>query len=428
MMVLCYNLVSKINIKTKTMKKTVALLSVLAASLAVVFMMPEDPGQGGKVPRVMYSSIVHYDENVGDAVAEEPIVTPVENSVKIAAVIEKKPKVKAISTKKEVAMSDTKKAKDGAKSKVVIEEDICGAPDLAGAEVNYSAQVITVRKKFRYQEGELFRVQAYIKNEGNMPWYSPDSKCIGARVYLGTTRDYDRDSEFYTSPKDVKADSNSWVSPSRIRLDKGQMRVDPGEVASFTFWARADEDPSVYREYFAPVVKDVKWMDEAEFKVDVYSGETDETAQELRKKLLYAYKSMKVDNMKVDGERSVEVDLSDQKLILKIDDYVIREFTVSTGASETPTPKGTFKIFLKNEVRVGHAAPHYIMPRFQMFTAEGAGLHALPSLGNDGGVFWTEALEHIGQPMSHGCVRMLPEDADFAFEFTEVGDEINVHW
>ena len=85
-------------------------------------------------------------------------------------------------------------------------------------------------------------------------------------------------------------------------------------------------------------------------------------------------------------------------------------------------------IFLKNEVRVGHAAPHYIMPRFQMFTYQGAGLHALPSLSTDGGVFWTEALDHIGQPMSHGCVRMLPDDADFTFDFTEIGDEIEIHY
>jgi len=82
----------------------------------------------------------------------------------------------------------------------------------------------------------------------------------------------------------------------------------------------------------------------------------------------------------------------------------------------------------KNEVRVGAAAPHYVMPYFQRLTAGGVGLHALPSLSNDNGTFWTEAKEHIGTPVSHGCVRMLPEDAKIAFEFTDIGDSVEVHW
>lgn len=63
-----------------------------------------------------------------------------------------------------------------------------------------------------------------------------------------------------------------------------------------------------------------------------------------------------------------------------------------------------------------------------MFRPSGYGLHALPSLGNDGGIFWTEALTHIGIPVSHGCVRILPEDAIWLYDFTEIGDTVTVQY
>ena len=64
---------------------------------------------------------------------------------------------------------------------------------------------------------------------------------------------------------------------------------------------------------------------------------------------------------------------------------------------------------------------------FQLFTWRGHGLHALPYLMNDGGVFWKEALSDIGKPVSHGCVRQLPEDAITLYNFTSVGTPIWIH-
>lgn len=433
-----------------------------------VIYLPQD-GQGvAKIARITYSSVLQDD---GTTLSKKPVITPIKEPKRVAvtetnktetkvanagtdveksvkekggSVIDSKKSDEKITTDKstsenskkqnktttkkneKIALSDTETGKDGTDTSVAVptEEDICS--DTGVENPNYSAQLITVRKMFRYETSDEFKVKVYVKNAGNVPWYSPDSKCSGVRVYLGTTRDKDRASHFY-SPNIDKPD-NSWISSSRIRLDKGQMKVEPGEIASFTFWAKADSEPSVYREYFAPVTDGPQWMDEAEFKVDVYTGETGDTASDLRTKLLYAYKSMKIDNINVNGERLIEVDLSEQKLALKIDGYVIREFKISSGKSSTPTPTGNFRILLKNDVRVGHEAPHYIMPKYQMFTAQGAGFHALPSLGHDGGVFWTEAKEHIGIPVSHGCVRMLPEDADFTFNFTQVGDPVYIHW
>jgi|GEM_PF-622038 len=435
------------------MKKHFTLLLLAVFSIAAFTLLPAESALKAKISRVMYTSTINSSETT--AKTPKVKITPKKKSVKKATEVattdtkgvnegtEKKTvktegasPAKKTTTKKDTSTgtkstttgADTKTTKKDASTDATpekisaAEEDVCGFDGAADEDPVYSAQVITVRKKFRYSENEEFQVKVYVKNTGNMPWFSQDSKCVGARVYLGTTRETDRTSKFYNK------DLTGWVSPSRVRMDASQMRVNPGEAVAFIFNAKADEAPSVYREFFAPVVDGVGWLTDAEVKVDIYTGTTTESAEELRKKLLYAFRSMRVNDMQVEGDRKVEVDLSDQMAYLKIDDYVVREFKVSTGKSSTPTPTGNFKILLKNEVRIGHESPHYIMPKFQMFTAMGAGLHALPSLGNDGGVFWTEAQNHIGIPVSHGCVRMLPEDASFTFEFTEVGDKIEIHW
>ena len=434
------------------MKKTLSMLIIFGVALSVVLSLPVNSSELPSAQQVMYNSVLHANgSDMGGLV-----VTPREPIKIVKAITVKKPKITPVAVADEAeeaapevtpgaaevaepTVEPVVEAKDaesagveeeddaaGAATTAVVEEDVCGFPDLGDAVSEYKAQLITVRKEFRYEESEEFRVKVYVKNDGNMPWFSPDSKCPGVRVYLGTTRDDGRESMFL-DPSIEKPD-NSAISKTTVRMDVGQMRVDAGEIVSFTFWAKADDNASVYREFFAPYIKDGDYFRDAEFKIDIYTGVTNESAPELRKKLLYVYKSMEVNDMQIDGNRSVNIDLSEQKLLLKIDDYVVREFPISSGKAGTPTPTGNFRVMLKNEVRIAHESPHYIMPKFQMFTAMGAGLHALPSLGNDGGVFWTEARNHMGRPVSHGCVRMLPEDADFAFEFTEVGDPIYIHW
>ncbi len=287
----------------------------------------------------------------------------------------------------------------------------------------YNAEVITVRRKLRVDPGEVFRVKIFIKNTGNMPWFSKDSSCNGPRFTIGTSRDQDRASVFYTESAPNVEDTN-WIAENRAGVD--QLRTNPGEIASVTFWSKAPEEPDVYKEYFKPVITGVQWIDDAEFYFDVMVGETGASVQELRTRIDYANSSGSVMEVPLEGEKILNVDISEQKLYVKLDDYVIRELPVSSGAAATPTPYGETTIQLKQEVRVGSKPPHYIMPYFMWFRAGGYGFHALPSLGNDGGVFWTEALNHIGIPVSHGCVRLLPEDAEWVFGFAEIGTKVIV--
>ena len=290
-------------------------------------------------------------------------------------------------------------------------------------EAVYSASLVEVRKKLRVDTDEEFKVKVFMKNTGNTPWFSMDSKCTGPIVNLGTDNERDHDSTFY-SPEIKEADNN-WVGSNRVGLD--QLRVEPGEVASFTFWAKASSDPDVYKEYLTPVVEGITWIDDARFSFDTLIGDTGEDPSTTNQRRLFMGESGSAMGLDLDGEKRIAVDLSDQKMHVYLGDHLVREFTVSTGAAKTPTPVGTYSISLKQEVRIGGKSPHYVMPNFLMFRKDGYGIHALPSLSRKGGdVFWTEARNHIGRHVSHGCIRTLPEDSDFVYAFADIGTKVEV--
>lgn len=288
----------------------------------------------------------------------------------------------------------------------------------------YSANTVEVRKKLRVNTDEEFRVKVFVKNTGNTPWFSLNSKCTGPIVNLGTDFERDHNSALF-SPEINKSDNN-WVGANRVGLD--QLRVEPGEVASFTFWAKASKDPDVYKEFMTPVVEGIMWIDGARVSFDTMIGDVGEDPSKInQKRLLAGNNSGSVMGIDLDAEKKILVDLSDQEMQVYLGDIVVREFKVSTGAAKTPTPVGNYIISLKQDVRIGGKAPHYVMPNFMMFRKDGYGIHALPSLSRRGGdLFWTEARSHIGIPVSHGCIRTLPEDSDFVYGFTDIGTKVVV--
>jgi hypothetical protein len=285
----------------------------------------------------------------------------------------------------------------------------------------YAGKFIAIRKPGVIAPNEIFKTTVYIQNTGNVPWFSVESGCAGPIAKLGTANDRDRESPFYTNSLLWKS---YWESPSRVKMTT--QRVDPGQLAAFIFWSKAPPKDGLYREYYDVVLEGITWLNGALFFTDIKVGEPNvEPAK--RDLLKYITKSVNLAELDLSGEKSIEVDISEQKMWLKIGNLIIREFPVSTGARKHPTPVGTTRILEKREVRVAGSVPHYIMPKWMMYRKGGYGIHALPSLANDHGVYWREALNHIGQPRSHGCIRLLPADAEFAYEFGEVGMKVVIH-
>ncbi len=282
-----------------------------------------------------------------------------------------------------------------------------------------TGKVTSIKQKEMVAPSEYFPVEVQVQNTGNIPWFSNNSGCGGVIMNLGTQREADRKSAFFNSDP-----AGNWLAQNRIQMTT--KRVDPNDTGSFLFWAKAPEQNGIYREYFGPVAEHIKWLDaETVFLVDINVGNVEPTP-EISKYSVYINKSANLSTLNLEKGKSIEADLSEQKMYVKIGDFLVDTFTISTGKSSTPTPKGKFQILLKQEVRVAGAWPHYVMPNFMMFKKGGYGIHALPSLSNDHGTFWREALQHIGTPLSHGCMRLLPADSNFIWDFAEVGTPVTV--
>lgn len=120
-------------------------------------------------------------------------------------------------------------------------------------------------------------------------------------------------------------------------------------------------------------------------------------------------------------EKWIEIDLSEQRLYMKEGTRTAGNFLVSTG-KWAPTPVGEWRIWTKlryTRMKGGSKAlgTYYNLPNvpYTMYYYQGYGIH---------GAYWHN---NFGQPMSHGCVNMKPEEAGIVFNWANVGTRVVVH-
>lgn len=285
-------------------------------------------------------------------------------------------------------------------------------------EPNYAVELQEAEVSKNIQSGQRFTVDISFKNTGNARLYSENSGCFDMPVLnVGTKKPQDRKSVFASGQYAV----SGWQRGNRIVMENPY--ADPGDEFYMTFESIAPEGNDIYREYYQPVVENVSWIGES-FGVDIPVGSP--TASMTDNIQFITELSLQASSL--EGiERNLEITLDDQMMYARFGDLRVWSMPVSSGAWDTPTPKGNYSILTKQELRIGSKYPHYRMPYFQLWQSSGYGIHALPYLANDGGAFWYEALEHIGIPVSHGCVRTMPEDAVTAYNFTSVGTALWIH-
>jgi lipoprotein-anchoring transpeptidase ErfK/SrfK len=117
------------------------------------------------------------------------------------------------------------------------------------------------------------------------------------------------------------------------------------------------------------------------------------------------------------GERWIDVNLSQQRVYAYEGDVIINSFIVSTGTARTPTVTGRFKIWIKlRSTTMSGPGYHLTNVPYTMYFHKGYGLH---------GTYWHN---NFGTPMSHGCVNLRTEDAAWLFNWASVGTVVNVHY
>jgi len=117
------------------------------------------------------------------------------------------------------------------------------------------------------------------------------------------------------------------------------------------------------------------------------------------------------------NERWVDVDLTLQRAYAYEGTDRLRTFVVSTGTWLHPTVTGQYYIYVKYE-SAPMWGPDYYLPGvpYIMYFYEGYALH---------GTYWHN---NFGTPMSHGCVNMITEDAEWLFYWSSIGTLVNIHY
>lgn len=122
------------------------------------------------------------------------------------------------------------------------------------------------------------------------------------------------------------------------------------------------------------------------------------------------------------GKFSIFVDKSQNVLILKSGDEVVKVYNVSTGTNNS-TPVGTFKItskltdpvWFKSGAIVPPESPDNVLgTRWMGFDLAGYGIHG------------TTEPDKIGQQVTAGCVRMRNEEVEQLYTFIPLGTEVVV--
>ncbi len=118
-----------------------------------------------------------------------------------------------------------------------------------------------------------------------------------------------------------------------------------------------------------------------------------------------------------EDERWIDVDLSLQRTYAYEGESLVRSFVVSTGTWRYPTVTGQYNIYVKY-TSAPMSGPGYYLPGvpYIMYFYKGYGLH---------GTYWHN---NFGTPMSHGCINLTIDDAEWLFNWASVGTLVNIHY
>ncbi len=115
--------------------------------------------------------------------------------------------------------------------------------------------------------------------------------------------------------------------------------------------------------------------------------------------------------------RWIDINLSSQTLTAYEGSTPVFSTLVSTGLA-FPTPVGTYSILyhVQSQRMTGPGYDLPNVPWVMYFTNRGHAIH---------GAYWHN---NFGQPMSHGCVNMRPDEAQWLYNFTPNGASVVVHY
>jgi hypothetical protein len=116
-------------------------------------------------------------------------------------------------------------------------------------------------------------------------------------------------------------------------------------------------------------------------------------------------------------ERSVIISLTDQMMWVFEDDSIIQRFPVSTGVPAHRTPTGSYRVHNKAPRAYSNRYECWML-QWQAITPDGMiGMHSLEG---------TSYLRRLGSVASHGCIRLSHENAQWLYDWSEIGTPVDI--
>lgn len=120
-------------------------------------------------------------------------------------------------------------------------------------------------------------------------------------------------------------------------------------------------------------------------------------------------------------KKSIRINTKTQRLERLVQGIAIDARPISSGKASTPTPLGTYRILNKSPKAWSRMAGLW-MPYWMGFTKRGHGIHELPHWPSGR----REGSNHLGVPVSHGCVRVGLDAAKELYDWTPIGTSVQV--
>ncbi len=158
---------------------------------------------------------------------------------------------------------------------------------------------------------------------------------------------------------------------------------------------------------------------EVQFKTSLISPDTDNDSYSDGHEVKNGYNPLNPKPKKL--PKRIEIDLKKQHLSYVLGDVSLGTMIISSGKWNYPTPKGEFKILNKHP-RAWSKMASLWMPYWMGFHNGKFGIHELPEW--PGGK--KEGKDHLGKPVSHGCIRVGEKDAKFLYNWAPLGTRLTI--
>jgi len=158
---------------------------------------------------------------------------------------------------------------------------------------------------------------------------------------------------------------------------------------------------------------------ELQFHTDINRADTDGDGWSDFDEITSGYNPLNHEPEKL--AKKITIDLSDQILTATLAGIPLAAWPVSTGKPGYATPTGNYQI--NNKVERAWSKTYGLwMPYWMSFIGYQYGIHELPEW--PGGI--KEGVNHLGIPVSHGCVRLGIGPAAWLYNWAEIGTQVYV--